>query len=143
MNYLYGLLISPLGTLSDSEYYKKEYTYIPHTLKSRKIRDALVAFIPEARLPLFACFICHEILDTCFGPEICEFDKNNTYKEVTRDPSKSATDSNLCLWDLTKSAKQLKSLYKWLDEDILDKLVVPEWLEIIGAVCLQMLRETL
>jgi hypothetical protein len=95
--------------------------------------------IPQDRLLMFACFLCNEVMGTIFGDEIKTLDPENTYTSFTRDPDAAA--SEILLYDLTRSAKELRYLYTYLDKDIVDRLVVPEWLDIMAAVCLQILRE--
>lgn len=140
MNRLYGLLTYSVD-LQNAGYYAKKCFPPRHTPRSREICDALLKKVPTDRLPMFACFICTEVMDTQFGKEIKALDPENTYAPFSRDPSQPADAGGLLLYDLTSSLQDLKYLYTYLEKDIVDRLVLPEWLDVVAAVCLQMLRE--
>lgn len=142
MNKLYGLLTVSVEPIAADNYYKKLHMPVQHTPKSGQLCAELLKDVPTRRIPLFACFVCFESLETVFGEEIQKWDTNNTYSRIVKDPNSSPEDGYLLLWDLTQSASSMKHIYRWLDKDITDRLVVPEWLDIISAACLQMLRET-
>ena len=148
MNRLYALLTYSVDTEAlhegDPGYYYVKKCFPPrHTPRSREICDALLRKIPADRLLMFVCFICTEVLDTEFGEEIRALDPENTYAPFTRDPTSAnpTEDSNLLLYDLTSSLQDLRYLYTYLDNDIQQRLVMPEWLDVMAAACLQMLRE--
>lgn len=141
MNKLYGLLTAPVAPVADDAYYKKLHMPVQHTPKSWQLCTELLKNVPPPRVPMFACFLCYESLNTLFGEEILLRDTNNTYSRVVREPGASPEAGYLLLWDLTQSAGRLKYLHRWLDRDIVDRLVVPEWLDIMSAACLQILRE--
>lgn len=77
-----------------------------------------------------------------FGEEIRSLDPENTYTGFSRDSRQSAESASGLIYDLTCSADALKPLQVALDADIRDRLVTPTWIEVMGAVCLQLLRET-
>lgn len=139
MNTLYGLLTSSLD--NPSGYYVKLHTPVTHTTRSQRLRDMFVAHVPDDRLCLFACAVCHMSLGTVFGREIAALDPENTYAMPVRDPSASAEDPSLCMYDLTLGPDAMKSLMSLVDQDIRERLVAPSWPEYAAAICLQLLRE--
>jgi len=145
MNILYSLLTSsiPESALS-ADYYGKKRSGIGHTYKSSQLCQIIAGHVPTSRLPMFACVICDGILHTIFGSDIMELDPNNTYAPVCRNPNAAipGTDPALCIYDLTKPARDLKTIRPMLDTDIQDRLITPSWIDYMGAACLQMLRET-
>ena len=141
MNKLYSLLTYSVDLSSSTSYYVKQCYPPRHTPRSREICDAIMKGIPQDRFLLFACLLCTESLSTEFGEEIRSRDPENTYTALSRDPSASLEAADSVVWDLTKPVVELKYLYQYLDDDIKDKLVVPCWMDIMAAACLQMLRE--
>lgn len=141
MNKLYAILISGHESTIAGSYYAKKYFPAVHTDRTRKICEDMLHGIPESKLPMFVCYLCTAVGDTIFGQDIIRLDPENTYVEFTRDPAASGDDARETLWSITKSEKDMRWLYKWLDQDIKDRLMLPGWLDIMAALCLQMLRE--
>ena len=77
---------------------------------------------------------------TEFGSEIRELDGNNTYVPVSKAPGVEVLSPESLLYDLTGPVYRYKVMYRYLDEDIVDRLSVPTWLDVMSAGCLQMLR---
>ena len=141
MNTLYGLLISTVPESVRDSYYIKKYYPEQHTDRTLKICTDLMQNIPVEKQMLFIYFICSSVKDTVFGLEITELDSENTYGNFYRDPNATEDDSMQTLWDVTESAEKISKLIKWLDEDIKTRLVLPGWLDVVSAICLQLLRE--
>lgn len=142
MNKLYGLLMAGVSMDAQPAYYVKRFYPVAHTPKSRAMRDALMTDVPEDRVALLASFLCSEVKNTRFGEEILLLDSENTYAPFTRDPSRPADDPKLLIYDLVKPLPMLQELCKWLDDDLEERLELAGWLDVMAAVCLQILRET-
>jgi hypothetical protein len=140
MNQLYGLLTSKLESVEG--WYSKLHTPVTHTPKSAALCALLTANVPDAKLPLFACVVCKLATQSMFKSDILALDGENTYETVVRDPSAPSGSADDTVGDMTCTAQAAKAMYKYLDKDILDRLVVPTWPEVASAVCLQLLRET-
>ena len=141
MNRLYSLLTYRTDLSASTSYYVKKCYPPRHTPHSQEICDALLQSVPQDKVLLFACLVCTESLSTEFGEEIRMRDPDNTYGHLSRDPAASAEATSSSAWDLTRPAAELKYLYKYLDDDIKERLVLPEWMDVMAAVCLQILRE--
>lgn len=140
MNRLYGLLTSKLESVEG--WYSKLHTPVKHTPKSSTLCALLLSNVPDSKLPLFACAVCRLAIQSMFKSEILSLDSENTYETVIRDPAAPAGSTGDTFSDMTCSAQAARSMYKYLDQDIIDRLSVPTWPEIASAVCLQLLRET-
>lgn len=141
MNRLYGLLTYNAGEVSG--WYAKLHTPAAHSVKSKKICDALTSLVPNERLPLFACAVCKLAMNSIFRNAILELDPENTYDAVVRDPSAPSGDSGNIMCDMVVPAEGMQRLIAYFDKDIKETLVVPNWPEIASAACLQMLRDAL
>jgi hypothetical protein len=139
-NRLYGLLT--YGHNLEGSYYKKLHTPVFPTNNGIEIQKIILSGVPEERIPMLACFLCYEVMFTEFGAEIRELDGNNTYNPVSKNPSLGVLDQNNLLHDLTGPVSDYKFMYRYLADDIVSRLSVPTWLDLMAAGCLQMLRET-
>lgn len=137
-NRLYGLLT--YGYNLEGSYYKKLHTPVFPSDKGKAIQKILLTGVPDSRVPLLACFLCYESMFTEFGSEIRELDGNNTYVPVSKAPGVEVLSPESMLYDLTGPVSRYKVMYRYLDEDIVDRLSVPTWLDVMSAGCLQMLR---
>lgn len=141
MNTLYGLLTYRTG--AGSGWYSKLHTPVAHSSLSRALCDEFTARVPDDRLPMFACVVCRLAMESMFRDEILKLDKENTYGTIIRNPDTPSGDQSEVMQDLTTDAESTRHLYKYLDADIRDRLVVPTWAELASAVCLQLLRSML
>lgn len=140
MNTLYSLLIHRNPPASDSWYYKRTEA-ITLTDKASALIDAITVGVPDARLALYVSKVCNIVLSTVFGAEIQKLDDNNTYVAVTRPPNTSHTDESLCMHDLVQPLSAYRDILSYLDDDITAQLDRQSWPELMGAACLQLLRE--
>lgn len=139
-NRLYGLLT--YGFNLEGSYYKKLHTPVFPSDNSKAIQKVLLTGVPDNRVPMLACFLCYESLFTEFGPEIRELDGNNTYAPVPKPAGIVVVSADSLLYDLTGPVSRYKFMYRYLDDDIVERLSVPTWLDVMSAGCLQMLRLT-
>ena len=141
MNTLYSLITYGLGSSGEANlYYMKATSDVTHNEASLRLRDMLVQGVPDSKIRLFACAVCHEALLSQFSKEITELDPVNTYTEVSRPDSAALSDPAYSLCDVIPSVKQLGTAVKWLDADIAERLCVPTVIDLFGAVSLQLLR---
>ena len=61
--------------------------------------------------------------------------------EKLRPPNSANDSSDFCLSNMVGSVENYKQLKRYLDEDIMEKLIAPSWVDYIAAGCLQILRE--
>ena len=141
MNKLYSILVSPLKV---SGWYKKqtEETRPLITKNSQEIKYILLTGVPATSLAMFACVVCDMVLYSTFGTEIQQLDNNNTYFDPGRPDDAAHNDPTYCFHQLIQPASALSAIRYHLDQDILDRLNLESWLDIMAAGCLQMLRET-
>ena len=141
INKLYGILLGAADVPETYRYYLKKFTPYATNDKVQDILKILLVAVSIDKRALFACLICNAILKTVFGKEIAERDPVNTYLPVTRPPSSDNDDPSFCLSGLAGSVDSYKQLKQYLDEDIIEKLTAPTWIDYIAAGCLQILRE--
>lgn len=141
MNKLYGLLTYSLGTIDSSAYYFKAHSPVSHTWRSKELTDALLKYVPDNKLPMFACFVCWAVTQTEFSKDILGLDSENTYHEFSRPATASPDDPMYRMESLTGTSEDMHSIAVTLDKDITDRLSEPTWLDTAAAVCLQILRE--
>lgn len=141
MNRLYGLLVAK--SMAPSGWYAKEHTPVAHSVKSQELYDAFTAGVPVERLPLFACVVCQLAVKSMFKDEILALDPENTYTTVIRNPESPSGSTSDVMSDLLSDHESMRRLFKYLDNDIRERLVVPTWVETASAVCLQLLRSAL
>ena len=137
INVLYGILASR-GTPPSGEF-SKRFTAVGLGDRGAALREAFLSGIPAERLGMFICHVCNVALESEFGNDIRMLDPENTYNRVRR-PAGMAPDA-IGLHDLTLPADSVRKFRRYLDTDIAARLEYPEWCDIAGAVCLQLLRE--
>ena len=143
MNKLYGLLLSkyPNAVVTNPAWYIKRTTAGRTTTKIQAITDILLSDVPEERSAMFVSVVCYMVLMTQFGKEIQQLDPNNSYVPVVRKSDADNSDQAYCMHDLIKPASSYSGVRSYLDTDITDRLDSNSWLDLMGAACLQILRE--
>ena len=143
LNQLYALLTTDAPPVSSSDaYYVKYITPCIHTERSKALLHVLTSSVPPARLRAFACVLCSNVRYSGFGAEILALDADNTYHRFVRDPSATGMDIGGCIYDLTGAVDDFAGAARqYLDNDIVERLSSPNWMEVAAACCLQMLRE--
>lgn len=139
MNKLFSLLLR--GNGSDNGWYYKKSAFIPMTQKAISIVNILMAEVPASRMSMYAAALCQVALHTHYGAEIRKLDPNNTYTDVVRPPACAHSDPEYCAHDLIKPIDSYKGLLMFLEDDIVDVMDENSWFDMIGAGCLQLLRE--
>lgn len=139
MNKLFSLLLR--GNNSDIGWYYKKTAFIPMTQRALNIVNILMADVPVSRMSMYAAALCQVALYTQYGAEIKKLDPNNTYADVVRPPACSHSDPEYCAHDLIKPIDAYKGLLMYLQDDIAEVLDENSWFDMIGAGCLQLLRE--
>ena len=139
MNKLFSLLLR--GNNAETGWYYKKTAFIPMTQKALSIVNIMMADVPISRASMYAAALCQVALNTQYGAEIKKLDPNNTYAPVVRPPACAHSDPEYCAHDLIKPLDAYKDLLLFLQEDIADTLDTNSWFDMIGAGCLQLLRE--
>ena len=136
-NILYWILTK--GTVPSSDQFYKRACSVPLSDRAERLRSMLVPKeVGAERLGLYASTLCAFSLDTQFGAEIAALDRNNTYRYPKRAIGASA--GQMTLHDVTCGVDRLSGIVGELDSDIADRLVVPQWIDVMAAGCLQALR---
>ena len=133
-NILYGALAGDAG----AGRYGKHFTRATLTSRGAELAALLRcdASMPPDKRRLYASAVCACVLDTQFGNEIAALDINNTYVHPVR-------EDNTCLYDTTTGPDTMGDIVSMLDDDIRERLAAPQWIDIMAAGCLQLLREVL
>ena len=141
MNKLYSLLLQNKTIPSEYSWYAKRTENITTNERARQLISLITSGVPVARLALYVSVLCNAVLLTQYGAEIKKLDPNNTYFPVERDPDAVHSNTDYGMQDLIKPASEYKSLLMYLATDISDRLDSNSWFDIMGAACLQLLRE--
>ena len=141
MNTLYGLLMQDKAIPESFSWFGKS-TIVP--LANERV-NPLIAIVlkgvPENRRALYVSALCNLVLNTQYGAEIQKLDPDNTYVRVTRPKDSTHTDPNYCIHDLIQPIQAYKDIRLYLQDDIVDRLDTNSWFDMMGAACLQILRE--
>lgn len=134
MNSLYAILVknSPVDGR-----FGKLFTPVKLTDKGILLQNGLLEDIPDNDLPRFACLVCGQVKYSVFFPEMLGLDPVNTFRDIP--DSLQETRQPVC--GMLKPKSGMLQLHRWLDSDILDRLVNAQWIDEMGACCLQLLRE--
>lgn len=133
-NVLYGILAGDAGHGE----YEKHFTRAQLTWPGMELAEMLRCHdADQTKRRLFASAVCAAVLDTQFGNEIVQADPNNTYERPVRGTS------SICLYDATCQAEAMSGVLGLLDNDIKERLAAPQWIDVMAAGCLQLLREVL
>ena len=142
MNKLFSLLMQGYEIPDDFSWYAKHTDAIPTTDRILEIVDTIMIGVPNNRRALYAAMLCHVVMLTQYGPQIKKLDPHNTYFiPLTRPFGSDHSDPKYCVHDLIKPIDSYKQLVTYINQDILDTLNRSSWFDIMGAACLQLLRE--
>lgn len=141
MNKLYSLLTQNISVPDEYSWYAKRTSIIAPTSKALKLIRIVVNNVPVARLALYVSVLCNLVLCTQYAKEISKLDPANTYFPVTRDPNQAHSDTEYGITDLIQPIDTYKNIIPLLDPDIRDTLDTDSWFDMMGAACLQILRE--
>jgi hypothetical protein len=141
MNKLFNILMRGCSIPLSFSWYAKRSEVVPATERVLELVDIVMTGVPLERRAMVASQLCNLVLYTQYGPEIKKLDPNNTYVPVTRDPNVAHTEPTYCMHDLIQPIKSYKPILGRIDDDIRNTLDEESWLDMMGAACLQMLRE--
>ena len=86
--------------------------------------------------------LCHVVMLTQYGPQIKKLDPHNTYFiPLTRPFGSDHSDPKYCVHDLIKPVQNYNEIVTMLNDDIVATLNRDSWFDMMGAACLQLLRE--
>ena len=141
MNKLYGLILFECSPSDNPEWFIKRTTTTKTTARAQALADIILTGVPAGRCAMFASVVCYMVSLTQFGKEIAALDPNNTYVPVVRDPDVDHSAESCCMHDLIRPIGAYETITTHLDKDIYDRVDKNSWLDMMGAACLQMLRE--
>ena len=141
MNTLYSILLRDTSIPSAYAWYTKRTETIHNSQRMDDIVDIILTDVPADKIAMFISYLCYIVLTTQYGTEIKTLDPANTYMEVSRPTSADHSDQRFCLHDLIKPASTYSELLQYLAEDIRAVLDQNSWFDLMGAACLQLLRE--
>ena len=145
MNKLFSLLIQDAEIPSDFTWYAKRTSIVPTSERISSLVDIIMSSITSEnadRRALYAAMLCHVVMLTQYGPQIKKLDPLNTYFiPVTRPIGSDHSDPKYGVHDLILPAQSYSEILKMLEDDISETLNRDSWFDIMGAACLQLLRE--
>jgi len=143
MNRLFSLLMQGYTIPDSFSWYAKKTEAIPTTDRITKLVGYIMQGVtdPADRRALYASVLCNLVMMTQYGPEIKAMDPDNTYVPVIRPPETSHQDPDYCMHDLILPIYSYKPIVAMLEDDIAERLDGDSWFDLMGAACLQLLRE--
>ena len=142
MNKLFSLLMLHYEVPESFSWFGKATSPVMFSDNSRALVGLITKGIPDSRRVLYVATLCNLVLNTQYGKEINQLDSNNTYVRVTRPKDATHSDPRYCMHDLIQPIQAYKDIKLYLQEDILARLDTNSWLDVMGAACLQLLRDS-
>lgn len=145
MNKLFSLLMQGNEIPDSFAWYAKRTDSVPTSDRITKLVGFIMSSITEEqanRRALYAAMLCHVVMMTQYGPQIKKLDPHNTYFiPLTRPFGSDHSDSKYCVHDLIKPVQTYNEIVTMLNDDIVAMLNRDSWFDMMGAACLQLLRE--
>ena len=145
MNKLFSLLMQGNEIPDSFAWYAKRTDSVPTSDRITKLVGFIMSSITEEqanRRALYAAMLCHVVMMTQYGPQIKKLDPHNTYFiPLTRPFGSDHSDPKYCVHDLIKPVQTYNEIVTMLNDDIAATLNRDSWFDLIGAACLQLLRE--
>lgn len=140
MNKLFSILMQGYAPESFS-WFDKSTSPVTTTDRIDSLVQLIMKGVPRNKRAMFASVICNLVLNTQYGAEIEKLDPNNTYVRVTRPKTAEHSDPAYCMHDLIQPIAAYKDIQLYLQDDISETLNTESWFDLMGAACLQLLRE--
>ena len=145
MNKLFSLLMQGNEIPDSFAWYAKRTDSVPTSNRITKLVGFIMSSITEEqanRRALYAAMLCHVVMMTQYGPQIKKLDPHNTYFiPLTRPFGSDHSDPKYCVHDLIKPVQTYNEIVTMLNDDIAATLNRDSWFDLMGAACLQLLRE--
>lgn len=142
MNKLFSLLMQGYTIPDSFAWYAKRTDAIPTNNTITDLVGSIMLGIPDNRRALYAAALCNLVMMTQYGPDIKKLDPYNTYfVPVVRPNDSDHSDPDYCIHDLIQPIYSYRPIIMLLEQDIVDTLNDNSWFELMGAACLQLLRE--
>lgn len=145
MNKLFSLLMQGNEIPDSFAWYAKRTDSVPTSDRITKLVGFIMSSITEEqanRRALYAAMLCHVVMMTQYGPQIKKLDPHNTYFiPLTRPFGSDHSDPKYCVHDLIKPVQTYNEIVTMLNDDIAATLNRDSWFDLMGAACLQLLRE--
>ena len=140
MNKLFSILMQGYAPESFS-WFDKSMSSVTPAERTDALVQIIMKGVPRDRRAMFSSALCNLVLNTQYGAEIKKLDPNNTYVRVTRPKNSEHSDPKYCIHDLIQPVTAYKDIKLYLQDDIASTLNADSWFELMGAACLQLLRE--
>lgn len=141
MNTLYGLLMQGKDVPESFSWFGKTAAAPLSTERCSALIAIVLKGVPDTRRVMYVAMLCNLVLNTQYGAEIQKLDPNNTYVKVTRPKTATHSDPVYCVHDLIQPIHAYKDIRLYLQDDITERLDTNSWFDMMGAACLQILRE--
>ena len=142
MNKLFSLLMQGNEIPDSFAWYAKRTDSVPTSDRITALVGFIMTDVPVARMALYAAMLCHVVMMTQYGPQIKKLDPHNTYFiPLTRPFGSDHSDPKYCVHDLIKPVQTYNEIVTMLNDDIVATLNRDSWFDMMGAACLQLLRE--
>lgn len=142
MNKLFSLLMQGNVIPDSFAWYAKRTDSIPTSDRITALVGFIMSDVPVERMSLYAAMLCHVVMLTQYGPQIKKLDPHNTYFiPLTRPFGSDHSDPKYCVHDLIKPVESYSNIVTMLNDDIVATLNRSSWFDMMGAACLQLLRE--
>lgn len=141
MNKLWSLLMLHYEIPASFSWFGKHTSPVIFSDSSRELVGLITKGVPDSRRALYVATLCNLVLNTQYSKEIVQLDPNNTYVQVTRPKDSTHSDPRYCMHDLIQPIQAYKEIKLHLQDDILARLDTNSWLDMMGAACLQLLRD--
>ena len=141
MNKLFNILMQSMSIPSSFSWYAKRSETVVCTTRMEEMVSIIMSSVPQDRRALFAATVCYIVMRTRYAPEIIKLDPDNTYVAPIRPTTAEHSDPDYCINDLILPIAAYRGLLNYLEQDLLDIVDNESWFDLIGAACLQLLRE--
>lgn len=141
MNKLFSILMFNYEIPASFSWFNKTTSAISLSNRSKTLVGIITKGVPDSRRVLYVAVLCNLVLNTQYGAEIKQLDPNNTYVRVSRPSESEHSDPKYCMHDLIQPIQAYKDVRLYLQEDIVSRLDQSSWFDLMGAACLQLLRE--
>ena len=92
----------------------------------------------DSNIRQIACVLCYYVRYSRFGAEISKLDPYNTYSDPAKLPDAQE------IFSMLPCGPKLEELVRpMLDIDIRNDMYAATWVDLMGGICLQLLREVL
>jgi hypothetical protein len=141
INILYSILVDNPSPTANPLYVKRRSAVL-RTDRMTKLLNILMSPVPKNKLEMFASTICYLLKLTEFSSELQKLDPQNTYVPPERPQGVDNNNQAYCLYNAIGQVDHYKEALPYLDKDLQATIAdAPTWLDYVGGICIQLLRE--